>query len=130
MTTHTITVPFEITGWDETTYEEPDGAPKLTRATVRKTYAEPMAGSSVAELLTAQGERGQGYVASERVDAVLDGRAGTFVLQHGGTVGADAQRTFGQVVPGSGTGELGTLSGEVSFGHDESGARVTFTYSL
>jgi len=58
---------------------------------------------------------------------VLEGRRGTFVLQHGGVGDAIAQRAFGHLVPGSGTGELAGLAGEAEFAHDESGARVTLT---
>jgi Protein of unknown function (DUF3224) len=120
---HTITATFEITGWDETRYDEPADGPPLARATVRKRFSGPLEGTSAAELLTA-GE--SGYLASERVDGALDGRRGTFVLQHGG-IGDEA---FGYIVPESGTGELSGLRGEAAFAHDEDGARLTLTYSL
>jgi hypothetical protein len=120
----TITATFEITGWDETRYDEPAEGPPLARATVRKRFSGPLEGTSVAELLTAGKE---GYLASERVDGALDGRRGTFVLQHGGI---DGGVVFGHVVPESGTGELRGLRGEAVFAHDGDGARVTLTYSL
>ena len=127
--TRTITAPFEITGWDETTYDQPGEGPKLTRGTVRKTFTGGgLEGTSVAELLTAHGEEGRGYLASERVEGVLEGRRGTFVLQHGGVGDATEQRAFGHVVPGSGTGELRGLRGEAVYAHDEAGARVTLTF--
>ncbi len=85
---------------------------------------------SVTELLTAQGEEGRGYVASERVTGALEGRSGTFVLQHGGVGDATEQRAFGHVVPGSGTGALRGLRGEAAYAHDEAGARLTLTFSL
>ncbi len=126
----TITATFEITGWDETRYDEPAEGPPPARATVRKRFSGPLEGTSVAELLTAVGEGGSGYLASERVDAVLDGRAGTFLLQHGGIGDETDQHAFGHIVPGSGTGELAGLRGEAVFAHDDSGARVTLTYSF
>lgn len=126
----TITATFELTGWDETTYEEPAEGPKLTRATVRKRFAGPLEGTSVTELLTAQGPGGAGYLASERIDGVLDGRRGTFVLQHGGIDGAAGREAFGAIVPGSGTGELAGLRGTAVYAHDADGARVTVTYEL
>jgi len=128
--TTTITVPFEITGWDETTYEEPAEGPKLTRVTVRKRFTGALDATSVAEVLTAQGPGGGGYLASERVDGVLAGRRGTFVLQHGGIGDDSAQEAFGRVVPGSGTGELTGLRGEAAYAHDADGARVTLTYGF
>lgn len=93
-------------------YEEPSEGPKLTRITIRKRYRGALEGTGVATVLTAQGEDGQAYVACERVEGVLDGREGTFVIQHGGVGDAASQRTFGQIVPGSGTGELRGLAGE------------------
>ncbi|HZV73211.1 MAG TPA: DUF3224 domain-containing protein [Conexibacter sp.] len=126
--THTtVTATFEITDWDERPYDEPADGPRLTRATVRKRFSGALEGTSVAELLTAQGDDGRGYVASERVDGVIDGRGGTFVLQHGGVAGDATSRTFGHVVPGSGTGELSGLTGEVTYAHDETGARLTLS---
>ena len=128
--TETITATFEITGWDETPYDEPAEGPKLTRATVHKRFSGPLEATSVAQLLTAHGDDGRGYLASERVEGSLDGRAGTFVLQHGGLGDAAEQRAFGHVVPGSGTGELRGLRGDAEFAHDDAGARVTLTYTL
>ncbi len=126
----TVTVPFEITGWDETVYDEPAEGPKLARTTVRKRFTGVLDATSVTQLLTAQGEQGGGYVASERVEGTLDGRAGTFVLQHGAVGDATSGDQFGHVVPGSGTGELRDLRGEVRYAHDEQGARITLTYTL
>lgn len=126
----TITATFEITGWDETTYDEPAEGPKLTRATVRKRFSGPLEGTSVAELLTAQGPGGAGYLASERVDGVLEGRRGTFVLQHGGIDDAGDREAFGAIVPGSGTGQLVGLAGTAVYAHDKDGARLTLTYEL
>ncbi len=123
----TLTVAFDITGWDETTYDEPADGPRLTRATVRKRYHGELEATSVAELLTAQGPDGQAYVALERVEGRLTGREGTFVIQHGGTVGEGEPTAFGHVVPGSGTRELRGLRGEAVFAHDDAGARVMLT---
>jgi Protein of unknown function (DUF3224) len=123
----TVTATFEITGWDETRYDEPAEGPPLARATVRKRFSGPLDGTSVAELLTA-GE--SGYLASERVAGSLEGRSGTFVLQHGGVADETEQHAFGHIVPGSGTGELSGLRGDAVFAHDDAGARVTLTFTL
>ena len=61
---------------------------------------------------------------------MLAGRRGTFVLQHGGVGDEQSQEAFGRVVPGSGTGELAGLHGEVAYAHDADGARITLTYGL
>lgn len=56
---------------------------------------------------------------------------GSFVLQHGGLAGGGSEpRSFGSIVPHSGTGALTGLVGTSEFAHDEQGARVTVTYDL
>jgi hypothetical protein len=117
-----IIADFEITAWDE--------EPELTH--VRKRFTGGMEGTSVARLLTAGGEDGQGYVASEVVTATIDGRAGTFVLQHGGIGSTDGAVLFqfGMVVPGTGTGQLAGIGGTARYEHTEQHARLTLDLEL
>lgn len=117
-----VVADFEVTGWDETVYDEPAEGGSLSRVSVRKTFRGAMAGTSVAELLTAAN---RAYVGSERFTGTIDGRRGTVVYQHGGVDDGDRPHSFGTIVPGTGTGELTGLTGRISFRHDESGARVT-----
>lgn len=121
----TLTTDFEVTGWEPNVYDEPGEGPALARVTVRKTFRGVIDGTSVAEVLTADGPNGRGYVASERFAGAVDGRNGTLVFQHCGLDDGDAPYTFGHIVPGSGTGQLAGLSGEITFLHDASGAHVT-----
>jgi hypothetical protein len=55
-----------------------------------------------------------GYVAMEQVTGTLNGRSGSFMLQHSGTMDAGAQALTVQVVPSSGTGELAGISGQMT----------------
>ncbi len=128
---------FDVTGWDQTRYEEEVTGPELSRATVRKAFRGDLVGESTAELLMCQADpsdlsSGAGYVASERVVARLGGRAGTFVLQHWGLSGGGGpQKAAGHVVPGSGTGELAGLSGEVEISVDANGGHtLTLDYDI
>lgn len=52
-----------------------------------------------------------GYVAIEHVRGTLHGRAGTFVLQHSGTMTRGSPELKVTVVPDSGTGQLAGLAG-------------------
>jgi uncharacterized protein DUF3224 len=54
------------------------------------------------------------YVAFELVTGTLSGRAGTFVLQHAGTMRKGATTMVVTVVPDSGTGDLVGLSGKMT----------------
>ena len=72
-----------------------------------------------------------GYVAIELVDGTLDGRKGTFVLQHNATMdhGTPAMNII--VVPDSGTGELTGISGKLSIDIAAGGKHsYTFDYTL
>lgn len=129
-----VTIPFEITGWDATPYDEQEDGPKLARVAVKKVFRGEIEGESTAELLTCQGADGSAaYVAIERVTARIGERAGTFVLQHHAihdSAAPASSKAVGTVVPGSGTGELQSLRGTVEFRHDESGTSLTFDYTI
>ena len=79
---------------------------------------------------TTVGEAPAGYVAVELVTGTLEGRTGTFVLQHSGVVDGADSRATGVVLPGTGTGELSGLRGTVELTHDESGAVLTLDHEL
>ena len=122
------TASFEVVSWEQNAYDEPEEGPALGRVTIKKVFAGHLEGESTAELLTC-GE--QGYVANERITGRLDGRAGTFVVQHGGVRGGrDAPATFGNIIPKSGTGELEGLLGRVEYRHGESGASITIDFEF
>ncbi len=59
-------------------------------------------------------EGSAGYVALEQVTGALDGREGTFVLQHNGTMQGNVPSLTVTVVPDSGTGQLVGLSGRMA----------------
>ena len=71
-----------------------------------------------------------GYVAIERVTGTLDGRAGTFVLQHTGLMTRGARSLSVIVVPDSGTGALRGLSGRMDIQVVEGRHHYAFEYEL
>ena len=76
---------FEIQLQHEPPFDAAPGA-MLARAKGLKQFDGDLEGSSTLEMLSAVSEtRGSaGYVALERVTGTLEGRAGSFVLQHTG----------------------------------------------
>ena len=132
MDTTTVVVPFAITAWDETPYDEPADGPPLARIEVAKRFTGALTGTSTALVTTAQGPAGAGYVATERVTGSLDGRDGTFVLQHGAMGPMDdagAMHQWGHVVPGSGTAALAGLAGDALFARQPDDSHtLTLTY--
>jgi len=53
-----VEIPFKITAWDQTAFDETPGAPSLARATVKKTYSGAIEGTGTAELLMYVAEDG------------------------------------------------------------------------
>jgi hypothetical protein len=127
-----VRIPFEVTGWEPTPLALGDPGPVgFGRVTLRKTFSGPLTGTSVVAMTSASvGEAPAGYVAQELVTGSLDGRRGTFVLQHSGVVDGGDSRATGVVLPGTGTGELTGLRGTVELSHDEAGAVLTLDYDL
>jgi hypothetical protein len=71
-----------------------------------------------------------GYVAIERVTGTLNGRTGSFVLQHTGTLTRGAPVQNITVVPDSGTGQLTGLTGKLTVIIDAGKHSYAFDYSL
>ncbi len=71
-----------------------------------------------------------GYVAIERVSGVLQGRSGTFVLQHTGTMTRGALQLSITVVPDSGTDQLAGLAGTMNIIIAEGKHSYDFAYTL
>lgn len=97
-----------------------------------KTWRAVLEGTSAGVILSAGDPvaGSAGYVALETVDGVLDGRAGTFVLQQCGTMTAGSPTLTYAVVPGSATGELVGLQGTVEILSAEGEHEVQVSYSL
>ncbi|MBN9160672.1 MAG: hypothetical protein BGO98_30700 [Myxococcales bacterium 68-20] len=106
---------FEVTMKAEPPYDTVDGV-ALGRATFDKRFAGPLDATGTVTMLSARTpvNGSAGYVAIERVTGTLDGKHGTFVLQHSGTMNRGASTLSVTVVPDSGTGELAGLSGRMN----------------
>lgn len=86
----------------------------ISRGSVRREFTGDIVGTSAANVMIARGAADRlGYVATDRFTGRVGGRVGTFVFQHGGTIDRGQLTPFGYIVPGSGTGELKGLTGEV-----------------
>jgi Protein of unknown function (DUF3224) len=71
-----------------------------------------------------------GYVALEQVTGTLEGRRGTFILQHNGTMQAGVPTMRVTVVPDSGTDELAGLTGTMTIVIEGAGHSYAFEYRL
>jgi hypothetical protein len=88
----------------------------LGRMAIEKQFHGDLEASSRGEMLTAMTDvKGSaGYVAIERVTGTLEGRRGSFVLQHSGTMSGGKQELNISVVPNSGTGQLAGIAGQMA----------------
>jgi hypothetical protein len=109
------TAMFAIKGWDEKPYNEAAGQPKLTRASVTKTFTGDLEGESQLEyLMMYRADGTASFVGLERVQGRLGGRSGSFVLQRTGVFDGTLAKESYTVVAGSGTEELAGLRGKGS----------------
>ena len=104
----------------------------LGRMSLDKQFKGDLVATGKGEMLTALTpiKGSAGYVAIERVTGTLQGRGGSFIFQHSGTMDQGAQRLSITVVPGSGTGALAGISGAFKINITEGKHFYEFEYSL
>ena len=106
---------FAIKSWDEKPYSEGDNLPKLTKASVSKTFAGDLEGESHVEyLMMYRSDGSAAFVGLERITGRIGERTGTFVLQRIGKFENGEAKESYSVIPGSATGDLAGLKGEGS----------------
>ena len=97
---------------------EPDkaGGSTLGRYSLDKQYHGDLEATAKGTMLTAGTEvKGSaGYVAMERVTGTLQGRSGSFVLQHTATMTRGEPQLSITVVPDSGSGQLAGIAGKMT----------------
>lgn len=102
----------------------------LGRMRIDKQFHGDLQARSQGQMLAAGTEvKGSaGYVAMERVEGSLQGRSGSFILQHSGTMDRGVPQLLVSVVPDSGTGELRGLAGTLTIDIVEGRHRYGFEY--
>lgn len=111
--------------------DQPEGS-TLGRMSIDKVIAGDLVATTKGQMLSAFGDvKGSaGYVAMERVEGALQGRQGSFILQHTGTMNRGTPQLLVTVVPDSGTGELVGLAGEFKIIVAEGTHSYEFSYTL
>ena len=112
--------PFDV---KVTPQDDKSEDPLLGRMTIDKQYHGDLDATGKGQMLTAgSAAKGSGaYVAIEKVSGTLQGRRGTFVLQHTGTMTQGTPQLIITVVPDSGTGQLAGISGKMEIKIAEGG---------
>ena len=109
-----------------------EGGACVGRMLIDKRFAGDLVATSKGQMLAVRTavEGSAGYVAMELVTGALHGRAGTFVLQHSGTMERGAQSLALNVVPDSATGDLEGLAGRMEIVISEGRHSYHFDYTL
>jgi len=119
---------FQFTRWDEQPFSEIEGGPKLTHAQVSNRFQGDIMGeSTLAYLMVYHDERRASFSGLERLTGQLDGRAGSFVLQHSGVFADGTVEATWSIVPDSATGALRGLRGVGSFVAREGQEQTPYT---
>ena len=114
----------------ESTAEE--GADAIARMALDKTFSGDLTGTGRGQMLASMTavEGSAGYVALETVEAQLDGRQGSFVLQHFGLMARGEQSLKVTIVPDSGTGDLVGISGDLAIDIVDGAHHYSLSYEL
>ena len=104
----------------------------IGRYSLDKQFHGALEATSKGEMLSGMGtvKGSGGYVAIERVTGTLDGRAGTFILQHNGTMQNGVYHLNVLVVPDSGTTQLTGLQGTMEIIIKDGHHSYDLTYTL
>ena len=110
---------------------QPSGS-KLGRMSIDKQVVGDLIATTSGQMLSAMTDTkgSAGYVAIERVEGTLHGKAGSFVLQHTGTMNRGVPALVVTVVPDSATGELAGLQGDFKIIIADGQHSYEFAYSL
>ena len=132
LSSHSVTGPFEVKRAPQplSSVAEHSG---LGRMSLDKRFHGALEGTSTGEMLAfgSPTAGSAGYVAMEMVRGTLDGRAGSFVLQHSSTMARGAPTQSITVVPDSGTDALAGLAGRMVIDVGADGAHAyRFEYTL
>ncbi len=105
---------------------------ELNRLAINKRYQGELDATSTGEMVSAVTpvKGSAGYVAIEQVTGTLNGKSGSFVLQHSGVMDKGDQALQIDVVPDSGTGELEGLTGTMKIIIEEGVHHYEFNFGV
>ncbi len=126
-----VSGPFEVKIVPQAADDFADGV-VLGRMTIDKQFHGALDATSRGQMLTGMSpvKGSAGYVAIERVTGTLEGQAGSFILQHSGTMDRGAASLTLTVVPDSGTDALVGLRGSMVIDISNGQHAYDFTYLL
>ena len=112
--------------------EPQSGGDAIGRLFLDKRFQGALQASSIGTMLGVRTpvQGSAGYVAMELVTGSLDGRSGSFVLQHHGVMTRGALEQTVIIIPDSGTGDLGGIAGDMTISILEGVHHYRLEYTL
>lgn len=112
--------------------EENIGDATIGRLSLDKQFSGDIVGTAKGQMLGIGTDikESAGYVAAERVHATVNGKKGSFALQHSGTMQAGKFDLTISIVPDSGTGELKGIAGTMKIVIDSGKHSYELSYTL
>lgn len=116
----------------DTYMEKEEEGMNMARMSINKTYQGDLQATSQGEMLSLVTftNGSAGYVAMEKVTGSLEGKQGSFALQHFGVMKQGENRLLLEVIPDSATGELVGLWGGMSITIEDGEHYYEFDYSF
>ena len=110
----------------------PAPAEGLSRFTINKQITGDLQATTKGEMFSGGDPKqgSAGYVAIEMVTGTLQGKTGTFALQHSATMDHNGRKMSVLVIPGSGTGDLKGISGTFEIEIADGQHRYDLEYTL
>lgn len=132
MTTKIISGEFTVALAPIEGYAKGQQGINLGRMSIDKTFKGDLNATSQGEMLSAMTptQGSAGYVAIEQVIGELEGKQGSFVLQHFGTMNKGQDSLILNVIPDSGTNELKGLTGSMKIRIEQGIHYYDFDYRL
>ena len=132
MTSNIVTGQFTVALAPLDGYAKGQNGINLGRMSIDKTFKGKLNASSQGEMLSAMTpvQGSAGYVAIEQVIGELEGKKGSFVLQHFGTMDKGQDSLILTVISDSGTDELEGLAGSMKIRIEQGIHYYDFQYTL
>ena len=132
MTSNIVTGQFTVALAPLDGYAKGQNGINLGRMSIDKTFKGALNATSQGEMLSAMTpvQGSAGYVAIEQVIGELEGKKGSFVLQHFGTMDKGQDSLILNVIPDSGTDELEGLAGSMKIRIENGVHYYDFQYTL
>lgn len=122
---------FKIDSWKEDPFSKKEDGPTLIRASVIQSYSGSLKAKSTIEYLMTNFEDGtSSFIGIEEIIGELDGKSGSFLLNHKGSHKDGVAKSSFDIISDSGTGELEGISGSGHYEATHDQSTFTLFYEL